>query len=95
MTYCPSSKMLFCGTKRGKIFVVDIRQGQILASFQAHDLAVSSITYEEFHHQVLSGSMDGELKIWNATDLCLSEHLWKSGTTSPKHLTFRGKRTVR
>jgi WD40 repeat protein len=75
------------------IDAIDLHHGQILAALQAHETSVTSMVFDAFFHQVLTGSATGELKVWDATSLQLKDQLIIA-EVPPKLFDARGKRAV-
>ncbi|KAI8369421.1 WD40-repeat-containing domain protein [Radiomyces spectabilis] len=67
IAYDPNRHLLFSGGKRGDIVVSDIRQRSTMHTFTAHHARIRSIAVDLSNQAVISGSIDGELKIWDAS----------------------------
>ncbi len=63
--------MLLSGGKKGDIAVIDLRQRQVVASFQAHERSVRALSI--VNGKLLSGSVDEDVKCWELSDLLALE----------------------
>lgn len=73
---------------------MDMHNGQILALLQAHEASISSMLFDDYSHQLFTGSINGDLKIWDALSLQLREQ-FPTIETPQKLSDIRGKRAVR
>ncbi|KAI8144673.1 RAVE protein 1 C terminal-domain-containing protein [Fennellomyces sp. T-0311] len=73
IAYEAKRRLLFTGGKRGEIVVSDIRQRSIMHSFNAHTSRIRSLTIDETNNTLVTGSIDGELKIWDASTYKLKQ----------------------
>lgn len=64
-----------------------------MATLQAHETGIISMTFDEFFHKVVTGSANGELKVWDATSLQLKDQPMIAEVPQ-KLFDARGKRTV-
>ncbi|GAA5804339.1 hypothetical protein HPULCUR_009827 [Helicostylum pulchrum] len=67
ITYEPNSQLLFSGGKKGEIVVSDIRQRTTMHTFTAHQSRIRSISIDTENKALITGSIDGELKIWDVS----------------------------
>ena len=68
MIYSPRHQILFCGSRKGEIALVDLCQRQILKVLdKAHDQAIKSLALDARASVLISGSADGSVKVWNLT----------------------------
>ncbi|KAJ3664307.1 hypothetical protein Zmor_008489 [Zophobas morio] len=56
-------EMLLVGHENGEISVLNIEEGKVISSFQAHDSRVKSVGL--FKKRIVSVSSNGEIKVWN------------------------------
>jgi WD40 repeat protein len=56
---------LFAGTYDGMIKVFDCFSGNLLESYQGHQLSVWSLTLDEHQKRLFSGGSDGLLNVWD------------------------------
>jgi len=71
MAYSAQYKLLAVGSKRGDIYVFDIKNMNCLNTFQAHTLAIKSLAIDEVNDYLLSSSIEGDIKIWTLKDFTL------------------------
>ncbi|KAG0164634.1 DmX-like protein 1 [Apophysomyces sp. BC1015] len=67
IAYEPTNHLLFSGGKRGEIVVSDIRQRTTMHTFSAHHTRIRSIAMDAENRALITGSIDGELKIWDVS----------------------------
>ncbi|KAI7855058.1 WD40-repeat-containing domain protein [Circinella umbellata] len=67
IAYEPKNQLLFTGGKSGDIVVSDIRQRSIMHTFTAHNSRIRSLAVDSVNGTLITGSIDGELKIWDAS----------------------------
>ncbi|KAI9492527.1 RAVE protein 1 C terminal-domain-containing protein [Zychaea mexicana] len=67
IAYEPKNRLLFTGGKRGEIVVSDIRQRSIMHTFSAHNSRIRSLAIDQANGTLVTGSIDGDLKIWDAS----------------------------
>ncbi|KAJ3017210.1 regulator of (H+)-ATPase in vacuolar membrane [Thoreauomyces humboldtii] len=65
LVYSPRHQLLFSGGKKGDIYVFDTRQRTLVDSFQAHDHLVKSLAIDFDNGNLVSGSMGGDVKMWD------------------------------
>ncbi|KAI9006205.1 RAVE protein 1 C terminal-domain-containing protein [Gaertneriomyces semiglobifer] len=65
ITYSARHQLLFSGGKKGDICVYDTRQRALVDTFQAHGHMVKSLGIDENSNCLISGSMGGEVKLWD------------------------------
>ncbi|KAG0842100.1 hypothetical protein G6F19_001183 [Rhizopus arrhizus] len=75
ISYEPNSQLLFSGGKKGEIVVSDIRQRTTMCTFTAHHSRIRSIAIDTDRNALITGSIDGEMKIWDASTYKLKQTL--------------------
>lgn len=65
IAYNSNNKLLFTAGKRGEIAISDLRQRAVMHTFSAHQSRIRSISIDPEHNMFVTGSVDGELKIWD------------------------------
>ncbi|KAI7868806.1 hypothetical protein BDF14DRAFT_476861 [Spinellus fusiger] len=63
VAFSANSHYLFSGGHRGGIVVSDIRQRTLLHTFSAHQSRIRSIAIDTENNLLITGSVDGELKV--------------------------------
>ena len=64
LLFSPRHSLLIAGGKKGKIYVMDMRQNlSLVNSFTAHDSLVKSIAINSETNSLVSGSVKGEIKV--------------------------------
>lgn len=66
--------------------IFDLRQRLVLNTFQAHDSAIKTLAIDEESDVLISGSTDGDIKLWDLTAFQERER-WKRMHT--KHHVLR------
>uniref|UniRef100_A0A669PRZ9 Dmx like 2 n=1 Tax=Phasianus colchicus TaxID=9054 RepID=A0A669PRZ9_PHACC len=67
LQYAPKHQLLISGGRKGYICIFDIRQRQILYTFQAHDSAVKALALDPSEDYFVTGSAEGNMKVWRLT----------------------------
>jgi factor associated with neutral sphingomyelinase activation len=57
-------QFILCGTETGQLLVYELVSGSLLASFSAHQSAVSSLSFSADGSVIVSASDDGVIKVW-------------------------------
>ncbi|EDV26441.1 uncharacterized protein TRIADDRAFT_54433 [Trichoplax adhaerens] len=70
VAYAPMRQVIITGGKRGHICILittvyDVRQRQLRYSFLAHDATINCLTIDETEEFFITGSSDGDIKVWN------------------------------
>ncbi|RCH91156.1 regulator of (H+)-ATPase in vacuolar membrane, partial [Rhizopus stolonifer] len=73
ISYDPDTQLLFSGGKRGEIVVSDIRQRTTMHTFLAHQSRIRSIAIDTDNKSLITGSIDGEMKIWDTSTYKLKQ----------------------
>lgn len=63
LQYAPKQQLLITGGRKGFVCVFDIRQRQLLHTFQAHDSAVKALTLDPYEDFFITGSAEGNMKV--------------------------------
>lgn len=64
LQYAPKQQLLITGGRKGFVCVFDIRQRQLLHTFQAHDSAIKALALDAFEDFFVTGSAEGNMKVW-------------------------------
>uniref|UniRef100_A0A8K9Y419 Dmx-like 2 n=1 Tax=Oncorhynchus mykiss TaxID=8022 RepID=A0A8K9Y419_ONCMY len=64
LQYAPKQQLLISGGRKGFVCVFDIRQRQLLHTFQAHDSAVKALALDTSEDFFVTGSAEGNMKVW-------------------------------
>jgi len=65
LAYSGQYKLLIVGSKRGDIYIYDIKEMNCVNTFKAHALPIKSLAVDEIHDYLISSSIEGEIKIWS------------------------------
>lgn len=63
LQYAPKQQLLITGGRKGFVCVFDIRQRQLLHTFQAHDSAIKALTLDAYEDFFITGSAEGNMKV--------------------------------
>lgn len=66
LQYAPKQQLLITGGRKGFVCVFDIRQRQLLHTFQAHDSAIKALALDAFEDFFVTGSAEGNMKVTHA-----------------------------
>lgn len=69
LQYAPKQQLLITGGRKGFVCVFDIRQRQLLHTFQAHDSAIKALALDAFEDFFVTGSAEGNMKVTHALSL--------------------------
>ncbi|KAJ3333967.1 regulator of (H+)-ATPase in vacuolar membrane [Blyttiomyces sp. JEL0837] len=69
VVFSPRHHMLATGSKKGDIHIFDVRKGNVLQTFHAHDSTVKTIAVDETNGLIISGSTGGDIKTWDLNTL--------------------------
>ncbi|KAI8586289.1 RAVE protein 1 C terminal-domain-containing protein [Geranomyces variabilis] len=88
LVYSARHQLLFSGSKKGDIYVFDIRQRTLVDSYQAHEHLVKSLAIDYACGNLVSGSMGGDLKLWDLQTF-KEQSTWSAAATpvSPSSVT--------
>jgi len=73
VVYSPRHQVLISGGKKGDVYVFDIRQNRLLESFKPHTLNIKSLSVDMMEQFAVSGSSDGNIKIWDLPTMAIHE----------------------
>jgi len=71
--YSSRHQALISGGKKGDIIIFDIRQQRVMESVKAHTMNVKSLTLSPEEDFVVSGSNEGNVKVWSLPSLTCVE----------------------
>lgn len=71
LQYAPKQQLLITGGRKGFVCVFDIRQRQLLHTFQAHDSAIKALALDAFEDFFVTGSAEGNMKVTHSPTLTL------------------------
>lgn len=63
LQYATKQQLLITGGRKGFICIFDIRQRQMLHTFQAHDSAVKALALDNSEECFVTGSAEGNMKV--------------------------------
>lgn len=63
LQYAPKQQLLITGGRKGFVCVFDIRQRQLLHTFQAHDSAIKALALDVYEDFFITGSAEGNMKV--------------------------------
>ncbi|KAJ3174760.1 regulator of (H+)-ATPase in vacuolar membrane [Geranomyces variabilis] len=91
LVYSARHQLLFSGSKKGDIYVFDVRQRTLVDSYQAHEQLVKALAIDYASGNLVSGSMGGELKLWDLQTF-EEQSTWSAAATpvSPSSITRSG-----
>jgi WD40 repeat protein len=65
IAYAPLNQLLITGGRKGDVNVFDMRQRTQRHKFQAHESAVKCLAIEPGEEYFVTGSADGDIKVWS------------------------------
>ncbi|XP_063820250.1 dmX-like protein 1 isoform X2 [Pseudophryne corroboree] len=71
ITYAPKCQLLISGGRKGFTCLFDLRQRQQRHLFQSHDSAVKAIAVDTTEEYFITGSAEGNIKVWSLTTCSL------------------------
>lgn len=71
LQYAPKQQLLITGGRKGFVCVFDIRQRQLLHTFQAHDSAIKALALDAFEDFFVTGSAEGNMKVTRRPSLAV------------------------
>ncbi|RUS22784.1 WD40-repeat-containing domain protein [Endogone sp. FLAS-F59071] len=80
--YSSKNEQLLSGGKNGEITVTDIRQRAVMHTFNGHNSRIRSLTVDYKNGLLLSGSVDGDLKV---SVFLLKLQIWDLETLTERH----------
>lgn len=63
LQYAPKHQLLISGGRKGCICLFDIRQRQLIHTFQAHDSAIKALALDPCEEYFTTGSAEGNIKV--------------------------------
>ena len=66
LQYASKHQLLITGGRKGFVCVFDIRQRQLLHTFQAHDSAIKALALDNSEDFFVTGSAEGNMKVSGA-----------------------------
>ncbi|KAI8818763.1 RAVE protein 1 C terminal-domain-containing protein [Fimicolochytrium jonesii] len=82
VAYSARHQLLFSGSKKGDIYIFDMRQRALLDSFHGHDHLVKTLCIDVENGNLVSGSMGGHVKLWDLQSF-KEKHTWSAIRDSP------------
>ncbi|XP_052281684.1 dmX-like protein 2 isoform X4 [Dreissena polymorpha] len=64
LVYAPNHQLVISGGTKGEVCIFDIRQRQMRHTFLAHDSMIRCITIDPEEEYFVTGSADGDIKVW-------------------------------
>lgn len=87
LQYAPKQQLLITGGRKGFVCVFDIRQRQLLHTFQAHDSAVKALTLDPYEDFFITGSAEGNMKVtldhFNGQTMFIFDPVFKTNLIFP------------
>ncbi|CAM0142758.1 unnamed protein product [Umbelopsis sp. WA50703] len=65
IAYCTRSRLIFSGGKNGEITVTDEVERRVVHTFNGHTSRIRSMTVDEQNNVLITGSVEGNMKIWD------------------------------
>ena len=63
LQYAPKHQLLISGGRKGCVCIFDIRQRQLIHTFQAHDSAIKALALDPCEEFFTTGSAEGNIKV--------------------------------
>lgn len=67
LQYAPKQQLIISGGRKGFVCVFDIRQRQLVHTFQAHDSAIKALALDTSEDFFITGSAEGNMKVSDIT----------------------------
>ncbi|XP_055631831.1 dmX-like protein 2 isoform X2 [Toxorhynchites rutilus septentrionalis] len=67
LAYAPQHQLLISAGKKGDVCIFDVRQRVLRHRFQAHENPIKCISIDPHEEHFVTGSADGDIKIWGLT----------------------------
>lgn len=64
LQYAPKQQLIITGGRKGFVCIFDIRQRQLLNTFQAHDSAIKALAMDSSEDFFVTGSAEGNMKVY-------------------------------
>jgi len=76
LAYSPRHQVLFVGSKKGTISIIDIRQHQVLTTMEkCHSGNCRSLSIDSNFRYLVSGSTGGDIKLWDISKSIVEDSL--------------------
>ncbi len=66
LQYAPKQQLIITGGRKGFVCIFDIRQRQLLHTFQAHDSAIKALAMDSSEDVFVTGSAEGNMKVYSS-----------------------------
>lgn len=66
LQYAPKQQLIITGGRKGFVCIFDIRQRQLLHTFQAHDSAIKALAMDSTEDVFVTGSAEGNMKVYSS-----------------------------
>lgn len=66
LQYAPKQQLIITGGRKGFVCIFDIRQRQLLHTFQAHDSAIKALAMDSAEDFFVTGSAEGNMKVYSS-----------------------------
>lgn len=63
LQYAPKQQLIISGGRKGFVCIFDLRQRQLLHTFQAHDSAIKALALDASEDFFITGSAEGNMKV--------------------------------
>ena len=83
LQYASKHQLLITGGRKGFVCVFDIRQRQLLHTFQAHDSAIKALALDASEDFFVTGSAEGNMKGYRVFGLGIHSAMPASYRLSP------------
>ncbi|CAB1319344.1 unnamed protein product [Coregonus sp. 'balchen'] len=74
LSLAPRKQLLITGGRKGWISVLELAHRHQRQSFQAHDSPVKALVVDPTEGSFISGSAEGNIKVWSLSTQCLLHH---------------------
>ncbi|KAK3861276.1 hypothetical protein Pcinc_032726 [Petrolisthes cinctipes] len=64
LLYAPQHQLVLSAGKKGSVCIFDVRQRTLRHKFQAHDSAIKCMALDQSEEFFVTGSADGDIKVW-------------------------------
>lgn len=85
LQYAPKQQLLISGGRKGHVCIFDIRQRQLIHTFQAHDSAIKALALDPYEEYFTTGSAEGNIKVSQYKRLECAKDLLKREKTKTPH----------
>jgi WD40 repeat protein len=70
LTFTPDGNFLACSNNGSQIRIVDLTDGQIVATFDGHKARIDSLCFTSDGRTLASGGRDRRIRLWDTSRLC-------------------------